>query len=449
MEYVGEVLNRRQFQERVRLAEEKQQRHFYFMTIKNGKIIDASVKGNLARFMNHSCNPNCETQKWTVNGRLRVGLFAKRHIKADSELTFDYKFVRFGQAAQQCFCGEANCKGTIGEDPKKEHIDLLRSDSSETDSDDLDGYVPETPVSVEEVARIVKALLRSDSDQTAAILSALLHAASPSDCYRQFLHFHGLKVLASLKVPVGSEKQFLKLLQLLPLTNRRQIEDSSIDKKVDEMQDCEEKKNLLSKWSNLSTEYHIPRVLSIPDLGAIQMDPHDSMTLDIPECFKRQRPMVLSIQSKGMPSKYQSHHRQEPLQQHSSRRRSRSRSPPPRPQSSPRAPPQLPPNWRTATTQDGQVYYYNEITKETSWDRPSMTTTSLPPSFDQACRIVDNCMAVGRLGRPLDGKTRSQLADDLLHEFKDASFVDLTEGRLKSAVDRFIGDRLYRMQSGR
>lgn len=40
------------------------------------RVIDAGPKGNYSRFMNHSCQPNCETQKWTVNGDTRVGLFA-------------------------------------------------------------------------------------------------------------------------------------------------------------------------------------------------------------------------------------------------------------------------------------------------------------------------------------------------------------------------------------
>lgn len=40
------------------------------------RVIDAGPKGNLSRFMNHSCAPNCETQKWTANGDVRVGLFA-------------------------------------------------------------------------------------------------------------------------------------------------------------------------------------------------------------------------------------------------------------------------------------------------------------------------------------------------------------------------------------
>lgn len=94
--------------------------HFYFMTLNANEIVDASKKGNLARFINHSCNPNCVTQKWIVGSVQRMGIFAKTFIKAGTELSFDYKFVRYGADAQVCRCGEPNCKGTIGESRKVE-----------------------------------------------------------------------------------------------------------------------------------------------------------------------------------------------------------------------------------------------------------------------------------------------------------------------------------------
>lgn len=57
---------------------------FFFL---KDRIIDAGPKGNYSRFMNHSCNPNCETQKWTVNGDVRVGLFALCDIPAGKKAT--------------------------------------------------------------------------------------------------------------------------------------------------------------------------------------------------------------------------------------------------------------------------------------------------------------------------------------------------------------------------
>lgn len=66
------------------------------------------------RFMNNSCQPNCETQKWTVGGDTRVGLFAIEDIPAHSELTFNYNLQCVGTEKKRCCCGAPNCSGFIG-----------------------------------------------------------------------------------------------------------------------------------------------------------------------------------------------------------------------------------------------------------------------------------------------------------------------------------------------
>ena len=63
MEYCGEVVNQNDFTKRMEAYGKKRNRHYYFMTISKDEIIDAQIKGNLSRFINHSCEPNCETQK--------------------------------------------------------------------------------------------------------------------------------------------------------------------------------------------------------------------------------------------------------------------------------------------------------------------------------------------------------------------------------------------------
>lgn len=83
------------------------------MELTRGATIDATRKGAISRFINHSCDPNCETQKWTVNGLVRVGFFAIRDIEPDEEITFDYQFIHFGKG-QRCLCNAANCRGVIG-----------------------------------------------------------------------------------------------------------------------------------------------------------------------------------------------------------------------------------------------------------------------------------------------------------------------------------------------
>ncbi len=63
MEYVGEVLDYREFKKRTKRYENQENIHFYFMALNADQIIDATKKGSNSRFINHSCDPNAETQK--------------------------------------------------------------------------------------------------------------------------------------------------------------------------------------------------------------------------------------------------------------------------------------------------------------------------------------------------------------------------------------------------
>lgn len=96
MEYVGEVLNSKQFEKRASDYSKQMNAHYYFMALSSDCVIDATKKGNISRFINHACDPNAETQKWTVNGELRIGFFSKKAIMPDEEITFDYQFQRYG-----------------------------------------------------------------------------------------------------------------------------------------------------------------------------------------------------------------------------------------------------------------------------------------------------------------------------------------------------------------
>ena len=61
------------------------------MTLDGNDVVDATVKGGVARFVNHSCIPNCAAQKWSVGGETHVGLFATADIPLGEEITFDYQ----------------------------------------------------------------------------------------------------------------------------------------------------------------------------------------------------------------------------------------------------------------------------------------------------------------------------------------------------------------------
>uniref|UniRef100_A0A803L775 Histone-lysine N-methyltransferase ASHH2 n=1 Tax=Chenopodium quinoa TaxID=63459 RepID=A0A803L775_CHEQI len=130
IEYVGEVLDLQSYEARQKDYAAKGHKHFYFMTLNGNEVIDASAKGNLGRFVNHSCDPNCRTEK-------------------GEELTFDYNYVRvFGAAAKKCHCGSRKCRGYIGGDPLNTQV-IVQGDSDEE--------FPE-PVVVDENGRIDRTL---------------------------------------------------------------------------------------------------------------------------------------------------------------------------------------------------------------------------------------------------------------------------------------------------
>lgn len=126
IEYVGELIDQNEFRRRLKAKQDAQDEAFYFLTLDNNRMIDAGPSGNLARFMNHSCQPNCETQKWNVLGDIRIGLFAIEDIPPNTELTFNYHLecaYEVGDESQQrkqaCHCGAPTCGGFIGAKPKQ------------------------------------------------------------------------------------------------------------------------------------------------------------------------------------------------------------------------------------------------------------------------------------------------------------------------------------------
>jgi uncharacterized protein len=85
-------------------------------------VIDAAVGGNDARFINHSCDPNCEA----VEDDRRIFIEAVRAIAPGDELTYDYSYTRDetqseeDEALYACRCGSPKCRGTILEPRKKQ-----------------------------------------------------------------------------------------------------------------------------------------------------------------------------------------------------------------------------------------------------------------------------------------------------------------------------------------
>ena len=73
------------------------------------KLLDATMKGNAARFINHSCDPNCYSRIVDILGKKHIIIFAMRKIVRGEELTYDYKFP-IEDVKLPCNCGARKCR---------------------------------------------------------------------------------------------------------------------------------------------------------------------------------------------------------------------------------------------------------------------------------------------------------------------------------------------------
>ncbi|MDD5478935.1 SET domain-containing protein-lysine N-methyltransferase [Rhodoferax sp.] len=114
LEYVGEVITWQEAQARHPHDAANPQHTFYFH-IDATRVIDALHGGNSSRWINHSCDGNCEAQE--RDGRIFIQ--ARRDIAAGEELHYDYglmldeRYTPKLKAQYPCWCGAAQCRGTL------------------------------------------------------------------------------------------------------------------------------------------------------------------------------------------------------------------------------------------------------------------------------------------------------------------------------------------------
>ncbi|KAH7073694.1 hypothetical protein BKA63DRAFT_416378 [Paraphoma chrysanthemicola] len=409
-EYIGEVIDERTFRRRMLQYDEEGIKHFYFMSLTKGEFVDATKKGNLGRFCNHSCNPNCFVDKWVVADKLRMGIFVERKVRAGEELVFNYNVDRYGADPQPCYCGEPNCTGFIGGKTQSDNATKLSHATIEAlGIDDGDGwdtavakkprkkkvseddeeYVNDLqPRSLEEdgVPKVMAALRQCTEKWIAVKLLSRIQQTDNERVGHRIIRMHGYetlkKTLTTWMDDFNVVQQVLDILHKLPRITRNKIQDSKIEEAVEKLQTCgdeqvqESATDLLTAWSKLEVAYRIPRM---------KRDPNASTPVRTENHFERRE--------RGR-----------------ERSRSRSKSPSliapkgpasntipsgprgvmnaprgpsgffnaPRPAARPRPFNPLPPGWFQATAENGSIYYYNS-TGVTQWQRPSLPASQPPP----------------------------------------------------------------------
>ncbi len=114
IEYTGERISNAEADRRY--DDERMRRHHtYLFTLTQRTVVDGGAGGNQSRWINHSCDPNCEA----VIEDGRIWIDARRPIRKGEELAYDYKYERIGdddeadEKKYPCKCGAARCRGTI------------------------------------------------------------------------------------------------------------------------------------------------------------------------------------------------------------------------------------------------------------------------------------------------------------------------------------------------
>jgi SET domain-containing protein len=438
-EYIGEVINEPQFRRRMVQYDKEGIKHFYFMSLSKGEFVDATKKGNLGRFCNHSCSPNCYVDKWVVGDKLRMGIFAERKIKAGEELVFNYNVDRYGANPQPCYCGEPNCTGFIGGKTQTERATKLSAATIEAlgidDGDSWDTAVAKKPrkkkageededyvesmeaktLDTDGVTKVMAALMQCKEKWIAVKLLQRVQRCDDEQVRNRVVKMHGYQILnsqlAAWKEDVNVVLQILDILDKFPRLTRNKIVDSKIESTLHPFTTNEDERvssqsiTLLDQWSKLEVAYRIPRKKRDPNEGAT-------------------------------PQKQESRYerRESAHERKRSRSRSQSRTPPRGPSTSsapsgprsslpqrnsnyfpPRPPPfhrpvaALPRGWFQAAD-NGKTYYYS-ADGQTTWTRPTQPAAQPPPppkqpsSQDVLKSIIDNIVSAKEKERDVKNTT--------------------------------------------
>lgn len=298
-EYIGEVIDETSFRKRMIDYDQKNFKHFYFMMLKNDSFIDATVKGSLARFCNHSCNPNAYVDKWVVGEKLRMGIFSKRAIQKGEEITFDYNVDRYGAQSQPCYCGEPNCikfmggktqtdaalllpdgiSEALGVTAKQEKQWLKENKHLRSKQQGDDAIINEQfvrtlevePLTEIDVSKVMGALMKSQDLQIIKRLVERIFKTSDDSINSLIIRFHGYKTLSTIIKQFKDDddalvEDILTILGKWPKFTRNKISSSQIENVIKDIESNTSNttikslsSELLEAWGNLQMAYRIPK----------------------------------------------------------------------------------------------------------------------------------------------------------------------------------------------
>lgn len=397
-EYIGEVIDESAFRARMIEYDTRNFKHFYFMMLKGDSFIDATERGSLARFCNHSCRPNAYVDKWMVGGKLRMGIFAKRAILQGEEITFDYNVDRYGAESQPCYCGESNCvkfmggktqtdaalllpdgiAEALGVSPKQERAWLkqnkhLRSKQQSEDALINQEFVRSLEVSElksDDVSKVMGALMKNQDPEITKKLVDRVLMTNDEATNMLIIKYHGYKTFSTILLQMWDQDETLVedvliILGKWPAVTRNKILSLNIENVINEI--AAKSKNqtvhrlctdLLEEWSKLKMAYRIPKASSESYLNLYGRK------------LSRSPERKAEVSERSVSEEYNGQRSDADINEIAS--------------PSPAAGKVLPPGWEDAFDEKTKtVYYYNRSTGVSKWEFPEQS-----PVTDNAAKQI-------------------------------------------------------------
>ncbi|MBE3049447.1 SET domain-containing protein-lysine N-methyltransferase [Candidatus Bathyarchaeota archaeon] len=268
-------------------------KHFYFMSLTKNEFVDATKKGGLGRFCNHSCAPNCYVDKWIVGDKLRMGIFVLRSIRAGEELTFNYNVDRYGADPQPCYCGEPECVGYIGgktQTGRATKLPLMviealgiddgedwatgvsrkfRKKRSDEDDEQYTNALEPKSLSVDGVKNVMACLFQVKEKWIIVKVLERIQRIEDVDVLAKVVQLHVYKIMKLLLKMWAEDDnvllQVLEVLAMLPRLTKNKIVDSGIEDPVRDLMESEGPRisdastKLIRDWDALELGYRIRR----------------------------------------------------------------------------------------------------------------------------------------------------------------------------------------------
>lgn len=464
-EYIGEVINEATFRRRMIQYDQQGIKHFYFMSLNKNEFVDATRKGNLGRFCNHSCVPNCYVDKWVVGDKLRMGIFALRSIRAGEELVFNYNVDRYGADPQPCYCGEPTCVGFIGGKTQTERATKLppatiealgidlgdgwdttvakkpRKKRADEEDEDYVNSLHARPLNEEDSRKVMATLMQCKEKWIAVKLLDRIQQSEDERVVQSVMRMHAYQIFKTTLHTFSDDHnvvlQVLSILDGFPRLTRNKIQDSNIEATVKELVQSEHEdvasksRKLLDDWSKLEMAYRIARRKFEPGMQtqsiyedrrgpAREGDALTTAAAQTPQSKAASQPINAPKGPRSsIPQRNNNFHAGNGPRQ---RQRFGNNGP-------------LPQGWFSAKDAKGNVYYYNKQ-GTTTWQRPTLPadqTPKVPSKAQQEQQMIQNIIArVTKEGTPkstLSQPSRSQSSETLSTDSRSNKWRALTQDK--------------------